>query len=173
MALSDLTANLITEFNWSAERSNGAVFATSVFRDAYRIAQALTFGASPGMVNQMFCDERTITVASLTDDIDLSGVLANVFGETITFREIAGILIYNLSTVIDQVLYVGGKSGNGWTAPFGASSISKDTVLPSGIWTRGSTVDSYPVVAGSSDVLRIQNGGNTSITYDIIIFGVQ
>lgn len=175
MALSGLTANFQALLNWLATRSNGDVFAESEFRDAYNVINAFTFGSGDNEINEIFVDQRTVSLATPTDDLDLAGFLTNVFGDLIAFTTVKAIAIVNLAATSGENLKVGGKSGNGWIAPFGASSSYYDTIYAgSGLWIRTAPLSGFTVTSGSSDVLRVSHNGSLGdITYTVIILGVQ
>jgi len=172
MALSDFSFNQKLILNWIAKHANGADFADTEFQDAQQWLQTFDFGTASEEVNQLYVGDRTVA-SGANDDIDLSGSLTNFVGETVTFSRIKLILIYNPSTLAGEILTLGGGGSNSWIAPFGASSTFKDSVYPSGLWLRTAPLDGFLVTAGSADILRVHNSGTLSVTYPIIIAGLN
>jgi hypothetical protein len=173
MSMADLTANLTAMIDWAASRANGDDFANSVYADRLRDIQSLTFGTASSMVDNIYVATRTVHLATLTDNLDLSGSLLNPFGEVINFSRIKGIMIVNRSEVLNDNLVVGNSGASAWVAPFRASSTEGDTIHCGGVWLRTAPLDGYLVTAGTRDNLRITHAGVSSdITYDIVIIGI-
>lgn len=127
-----------------------------------------TIGTAAGQANQIFQDQRTL--AATSEDLDLSGVLANKLGETITFTKVRTILIRNLATETGKVLSVGGAASNALAGLFGnVNDVIK--IGPGGAFLLDSPVDGIAVTGGTGDLLKIDSGSDT-ITYDITIVGV-
>lgn len=127
-----------------------------------------TLGSTSGMANQVFQDQRTLSATS--EELDLSGVLMNKLGETITFTKIRSILIRNLATQTGRVLSVGGAAANALAGLFAATN-DIIRIGPGGAFLIDSPVDGITVTGGTGDLLKIDAGSNT-ITYDITIVGV-
>ncbi len=173
MSMADLTANLTAMLDWAASRANGDDFNDSVYADRLRDVQSLTFGTASSMVDNIYVDTRSVSLATPTDNLDLSGVLLNPFGEVINFSRVKGIMIVNRSEVKNDNLIVGNSGAHAWIAPFKASSTEGDTIHCSGVWLRTAPLDGYLVTAGTADNLRITHSGISSdITYDIVILGI-
>ncbi len=131
-------------------------------------------GTGPDQINIMYRARRTVTPSTTTDDIDLAGVLTDVFGNTISFTHIKEIVILNRATVSGRDLLIGAAAANAWSQPFNGSATAQDDLWASGIWVRSAPLSGIPVTAGSSDTLRVtHNGGSDDIVYDIIIKGVE
>lgn len=167
-----LTGNLDITTSWAYQNSNDI----SVVKDTKTLkilSQVWSNGTGPNQINFKYHDRRTVTLSTLTDDIDLAGVLADVFGDTITFIHIKEIVILNRATVSGEDLLIGGAAANAWNQPFNGSATAKDDCWASGIWVRSAPLSGIPVTAGSSDTLRVaHNGSVDDIDYDIVIKGV-
>ncbi len=137
----------------------------------YSKSYSLANGTAANQANQIFSDTRTIT-ASGSEDLDLSGSLANAFGTTIAFTKIKAIIISAAAGNTNNVI-VGGNDTAAWAAMFGADT---DTlVLRPGATFCMCVPDStgLAVTATTDDLLTIANsGGTTSVTYEIVIIGV-
>ena len=132
-------------------------------------AQSFTNGAGDDQVNQLWSDTRTLADAA-SEDLDLAGVLADAFGDTITFTYIKGIYIKNKST--DASLKV--LASDAPLPLFAGGTVDEGIVLPAGgrMYVEAPN-DGWAVTGGSADEIRLTHGGEGSSTldYDIIIIG--
>jgi hypothetical protein len=172
MALSSLTGNAKIDLNWLAKWANSG-FEDTKFRDAIQNIQAFAFGTASEQINQIYVSRRTVAPATLTDDLDLSGTLLNPKNETISFSHIKEIFLLNEATVEGDNLVVGGTPAAPWSTPFLASSPREATIYAGGYWHIGAPNRGFTVTAGSGDGLRITHSGVNSITYTIVILGIQ
>jgi hypothetical protein len=133
---------------------------------------SLADGSGADQINQIFSDQRTLT-ASSSEDLDLNGTLANQLGATINFTKIKGIIITAAAGNTNDVI-VGGATTNGFIDFVGAATHTLK-VKPGGLlalMAPGAT--GYGVTAATADLLKIANGGaGSSVTYDIILLGVE
>ena len=133
------------------------------------VALTLADGTAANQVDLAFSDTRT----TATEELDLSGVLTDSFGDTITFARVKGILIKAASANTLDV-YVGGAVANGFITPF-VDATDKVVVKAGGalfFWAPDATA--FAVAAGTGDLLKIAaSDGATPITYDIIIIGAS
>lgn len=131
---------------------------------------ALADGTGTGKANAIWSDTRTIA-ASSSENLDLAGVLADAFGNALTFTKVKAIMVKAAAANTNDV-HVGGAASNGFTAPFAdATDIAK--VKPGGVflwvYPAGATV-----TASTGDILKMANSSSgTGVTYDIIIVGEQ
>lgn len=132
---------------------------------------SLKNGTGGNQANQLFTDTRTLA-ASTSEDLDLSGVLTNPLGASITFTKIKAIIIESSSANANDVI-VGGAPSNGLSTPFGDVS-DKVKVKPGGLFCLiAPDANGYAVTAGTGDLLRVANGGSGStVEYSIIVIGV-
>lgn len=132
-------------------------------------------GTGAHQIKEVFFDRRTSTLASPTDDIDLSGVLKNAFNQTISFTLIRELIIINRAERSGENLLVGGAgiAANAWSAPFEGDQYARWMLKAGGIKVLVDPLVGFAVTAGASDTLRIQHDGVLGdIEYDIIIKGV-
>ena len=167
-----LTGNLDITTGWFYKNADN--FATVAEKERFKIlAQDWTDGTGPNQINVMYRARRCITLSTLTDDIDLAGVLVDIFGNTITFTHIKEILILNTATISGEDLLIGGAASNAWSQPFNGSATAKDDLWAGGIWVRSAPLSGIPITAGSADTLRVTHNGSVGdIDYDIVIKGV-
>ena len=171
MALADFSSNLRAAANWLATHSNGTGFADTEYGDVYQRDLSLGFGTASMLANQIYAATRSVGIGA-NDDIDLAGSLPNFNGETINFTAIKKLIIFNRSSVDGNNLTMGGGPLHTIVAEFGASGGLANLIYPQGVEMKSFPITGFPVVAGTSDVLRIHNSGSTAIDYDIIIIGI-
>ncbi len=137
----------------------------------YSTAAAFSDGAGANQAQKLFTDQRTLA-ASANETLDLSGVLQDVFGATLTFTKIKAILVKAAEGNTNNVV-VGGAASNGWVGPFGATTDTV-SVKPGGtVMFVAPDANGYAVTAGTADQLKVANSGaGTGVTYDIVIVGV-
>jgi hypothetical protein len=132
-------------------------------------SEKFTDGTAANQANRYYSSTRVINAASSVA-LDLAGVLADVFGQTITFTTIKGIRVRADDANTANAL-VGGAASNGWFGCFNdATDIAK--VKPGGMfeWIDPSAAGEA-VTAGTGDQLKIANPGGAAITVRIEIFG--
>ena len=167
-----LTGNLDVTTSWAYENPDD-ISTVKDIKQLKILAQVWASGTGPNQINFKYHARRTVTLATTTDDIDLAGVLLDVFGDTITFVHIKEIVILNRATVSGEDLLIGGAAANAWSQPFNGSATAKDDCWAGGIWVRTAPLSGILVTAGSSDTLRVtHNGSADDIDYDIVIKGV-
>lgn len=127
-----------------------------------------TNGAGANQSDKVFADQRTVN-ASTNDDLDLAGVLADVFGATLTFARIKGMLIASNPNNV-QNFSIG--AGTNPFATWAGGTTPTVTLRPGGLFMLvAPDATGYAVTAGTGDILRIANGAGSAITYDIVLFG--
>jgi hypothetical protein len=140
-----------------------------VFEPRQRTQIDFSNGTGANSFDILWTDTRTLA-ASATEDLDLAGVLTDVFGATVAMAEVGGILITTDSGNTNNVV-VGDA-----TAPvplFGGTNPTI-SVKPGGVFLIAAPNASgqFAVGAGATDDLKIANSGaGTSVTYTITILG--
>jgi len=135
---------------------------------------SLATGTAAGQADLLYQDTNTLT-ASATLDVDLAGVLTTpVGGGVVTFARIKALVVAAAALNTNNVV-VGGAAATQFIGPFGAATHTI-AVRPGEfkvlIACGAADAVGYPVVAGTSDFLRIANGAaGTSVTYDLIVIG--
>lgn len=137
---------------------------------AKRIALALASGTGADQADLVFADTRTLA-ASTSENLDLAGVLADAFGQTLTMVEVVAILVAPAEGNTNDVL-VGGAASNAFAALFGDAT-DKLVVKPGGLALLAAPGNpAYAVTASTGDILKVANSaGGSSVTYDIVIIG--
>jgi len=127
----------------------------------------LSNGTGAGQSDLKYFARRTLGAAS-NETLDLSGVLANQFGTTLTMAKIKAIAISNPSTNNGD-LTIGGAASNAWTAMFTGTLL----VPPGGAIVFGGPGAGKAVTAGTGDQLKVANGGSAPVNYDILIIATS
>jgi hypothetical protein len=130
----------------------------------------LADGTGADQANRIWHDTRTVN-ASSSDDIDLTAVLTDAFGATLTFARIKALLI-RAAAGNGDVLNVGGDAAAlvGWVAD--ASDIVK--VRPGGLLLLAAPdATAYASTATTADILQIANPDDEAATYDIVLIGAS
>lgn len=133
----------------------------------------LESGTGAGKADRVFHDQRTLA-ASASEDLDLAGVLTDVYGAAITFARIKYIAISAASGNTNNIL-VGAASATQWVGLLNTTGVV--TLRPGAtLAAMSGAADAVgmAVTAGTGDLLKIANSaGSTSVTYDIVIVGVS
>jgi hypothetical protein len=156
----------------TGSQSNAIDFTNAIAPLARTYQMLYSTGTGAGSADRIFHDQRTIAISG-TDDLDLAGVLTDVFGATVTFARIKAIVVAAASGNTNNVI-VGGAASNQFLTWVGAATHTV-TVRPGGFLALAATdATSYAVTAGTGDLLRIANSGaGTSVVYDIMLIGAS
>lgn len=137
-------------------------------------AAELANGVAAGQADKIWADTNTLA-ASANVDLDLAGVLLDVFGQAIAFARIKAIILSALAGNTNNVV-LGGAATNTFVGPFGAATHTL-AVRPGAtlaLFAGAGDATGYPVTAGTGDLLRVANGGaGSTVTYDIMIIGAS
>lgn len=135
----------------------------------YAVQFAFHNGSDVNEAERIFADKRTVA-ASTNDDLDLSGTLADVFGSTLAFTKVKGLLIRS-EPANTQDITVGGGT-NPFVSWLGGTTPTV-VIKPGGLLLLVAPDDGgYEVTADTGDILRVSNGAGSEVTYDIVVFGV-
>jgi hypothetical protein len=139
---------------------------------AFTRSLALANGTGANQVDKVWDDIRQIAISG-TDDLDLSGVLVDAFGATLTFARIKGLFVAADAANTNNVV-IGGAAATQWVGPFGAATHTI-AVRPGGFFAIAcSDTTGWPVVGAASDLLRIANSGaGTVVNYSIVVLGAS
>jgi hypothetical protein len=127
-------------------------------------------GSGDNQASDGWTDERTLA-ASASENLDMSGVLANAFGQTLNFAKIKALLVQANANNVNDVL-LGGHATAALASFFGdATDVLR--VKPGGaIALIAPKAAGYPVVATTGDLIKVANSGaGTPVTYKILVIG--
>lgn len=116
--------------------------------------------------NSAWWDTRTLG-GTASEDIDLAGGVADVYGRTLTFTTITSLSVFNTGTTGGPIR-IGGATASGWVGPFGTTA---DFVSVGRGFSYQQASSGWAVTAGSADILRIATTG-VGTNYNIIITGI-
>jgi len=128
-----------------------------------------TTGTGANQIDTLFSDQRTLSTGA-NEDLDLAGALTGLYGTTLTFAAVKGILISS-ATANTTDLTVIEPAANGLTGLFVAASDGIN-IEPGGffMWATPSAAG-LAVTAGTGDLINVANAAGASATYDVVIFG--
>lgn len=139
----------------------------------YLFTDDLADGTGSEQANFVWRDRRTVTLATTTDDIDLSAIVDG-FGNAISTLKIKSLLIVNRATTSGEDILVGGAASGAISSLLNGSQTAQETIKAGGAKAWYAPLDGYTVIPGSEDTLRItHNGSAGDIQYDIIISGTH
>ena len=124
-----------------------------------------TDGAGASAANKLYAATRTLSGSS--EDLDLAGVLADLFGGTLTLVRIKGLYIKNTG---NANIVVGGDATNPWATLLNSTGT---LTLPPGAFILVGTPDAtgWTVTAGTGDILQV--AGTSGQSYEIAILGAS
>lgn len=132
----------------------------------------LTNGTGAGQANILWTDQRTVATAS-NDDLDLSGILIDAIGQTVSAVEIVGIMIVNAPRegAANTTSLTIGAGTNPVTGYLGGTTPTIGPVRPGGfvMFGTGDAGGFGVVTPATGDILRIANSAGASATYQIAI----
>jgi len=135
------------------------------------IAVKLGAGTLAGQADRMWSDERTLA-ASATENLDLAGVLSDIFGAAASFAKVKAIIVVAAAANAGDIV-LGGAASNGFVGPFGAAAHTV-AVRPGGVVLLADAAGGWAVAAGTGDLLKVANGsGSAAGTYKIIVLGTS
>ena len=175
--------SVIADLKLEWEYTNLVDISTVVDGTIYREKQEFADGTADEQANRMFRDRVTLSPASPTADYDLSGVLTDVFGQTLSFTKVRAIAVVNKgepnaghtawtpATGLDVV--VGDAASNPFSTLFDDDADGKIKVPSGGMFAITAPFDGWAVTGGSADVLRLTfEGTGADVDVDLIVIGV-
>ncbi len=154
----------------SAVQSAASDFGSPTFTPQMTAALSLSDGVLVDQANILFMDDGTIA-SGASDAIDLSGVLANAFGATISAVEIVAIFLINKPAAggaNTTNLTIGGGT-NPVVGYLGGTTPTIGPIRPGGFIMLASpdVAGLCAVTAGTGDILTVTNSAGASATYQI------
>jgi hypothetical protein len=126
------------------------------------LAWSIDFAAGSGASQFTTVYAATRTLGGSSEDLDLSGVLADAFGGTISATEVKGWGVVNLGS---HNLTIGGTGGSNWT-----TCLNGTVTLPPGSACAFGTKDAtgWTVTNSSADLLHV--AGTSGDSYQVVFF---
>ena len=132
-----------------------------------------TNGTGSNQADRLYYGERTLAT-STSETLDLAGVLADIYGNTLTFAKVHVIAVKNMNTTAAK-LEIGPNSTNGFgTNGFWAAANDRDIVnINGGVLVLYSPAG-VAVTASTADLLYVNNASAVNaLTYRIAILGTS
>ena len=166
-----MALSAIIKASINATQTRTADFESATSTIAHAFSASPGDGTAAGAADVIFKDSRTLA-ASATEDLDLSGALTNIYGQTAVFADVRYILITADSGNTNNVNLTRPAS-NG--LPIFLAAGDGVAVRPGGVFLFGAIdATAIPVTAGTGDLLTLTNsGGTTPVTYSITIIGAS
>jgi hypothetical protein len=160
--------------SFKASQSGGSnSFGSTYWNGVMSLVQPFSGGTTANKFDQLYMAERSVN-ASSNDDLDLSGVLTDIFGATITSVELVGIVLINApkagSPANVSNLTLGGGS-NPVVGFLGGTTPTVGPIKPGGCFVlmNPDATGLATITAGTGDILRIANGSGGAATYQIAL----
>jgi len=115
----------------------------------------------------LWTDTRTLAT-NTTEDIDLRGALADIFGVGAVFVEVTALLIKSAAANTTNLTI--GNGTNPAQLFFGATTHSI-ILQPGGTMLLTAPKTGWAITAGTADILKVANAAGASATYNIKIMG--
>lgn len=137
------------------------------------VQESITGGTAANQANRMWADERTLSHGA-SENLDLVGVLADAFGDTISLDRIVALLF-----IVDDAqtagILIGGAGSNPVTSMFGAADDVLKLPPDSFVLLSCVSATGFAVTAGTADILKVAHGGEASddVTYKVVILGAD
>ena len=159
-----LSGSIRTFMNWT--RTDAQEIGSVANRQTINTSYTITDGDGPGEADLVFADDRTIPANSL-EEFDLLDLEQVALGVTVpfVFRQLRAIRVINRATASGLRLLVGVDPGRP-TVVYAAE------VGPASEWMSVNHVDAWDVTEANS-VIRIANPTNSSINYQLYLFGTS
>jgi len=134
---------------------------------AYTKYWDVTSGTGANQADVLYSAARTLSTAA-TEDLDLAGALATLFGATITAAKVKAVIIESVAANTTN-LTIGNATSNQFQGFFGA--VTHTIVLKPGeaFAFLSPAAAGLAVTAGTGDLLKVANAAGASATYNIIV----
>jgi hypothetical protein len=161
--------------SFKASQSGGSnAFGSNFWNGAMSLVQGFSDGVAANKFDRLYMAERTVATAT-NDDIDLNGVLTDVFGTTISAVELVGIILINkpkADGAVNTTNLTLGAGTNPATAGFlGGTTPTIGPIKPGGclVLMNPDATGLGTITAATADILRIANSSGASNTYQIAL----
>ena len=172
MATDQTLTNATVTVGIAAKIAKAGDFQDTIQQFSRKLALAFADGTGNGNADILWADSRTL-IADATEDIDLNGVLSDLYGDQVDMLNVKAILIINTdtdSTISVMAAAAAGFAGAGF--PFNAAS-EKQNILPGCFYAVGGNGDGWNCVAATSDKITITEESSAAGAYDIVVLGAS
>lgn len=164
------TSSLVLSVTGS--QSNALALSTGIAALARTYQLQYSTGTGANQADRIYHTQPTVAASGNTT-IDLAGSVTDIFGATVTFARVRGLIVAASSGNTNNVV-VGNAASNGFISWVGAATHTV-IVRPGGFLALGAPdTTAYTVTAGTGDLLLFTNSGaGTSVTFDVIVIGAS
>jgi hypothetical protein len=165
-----VSATGAVQVNLTADLLNPLDIGSGTYAVRYTPSNVFGDGTGANQIKEIFTDTRTLS-ASASENLDLAGVLTDVFGTVLSFVKIKAICITADPGNTNDVI-IGNHATAAALLGFGAAAHTW-AIKPGGMFlTTAPDANGYPVTATTADMIKVLNSaGGTSVTYTICIMG--
>ena len=134
------------------------------------LSDTLASGINKDEADTVFHDIRTLA-KNAAENIDLNGGFNDPLGDSATLTKLKGLVIHNRSTTVGDNLLIGGGATNFklFKDLTGRYELGPDGIMS--MWEP--SLAGKTVTAATADLLRVENQGTGSISYDLIVIGIK
>lgn len=161
MALSAATLTVTL----AASQVGSNAFNNPTWSGTMSLVQTFAAGTGANQFDQLYMAERTIASAS-NDDIDLSGVLTDVFGTTITAVELVGFVVINKAAdgTVNTTNLTIGVGTNPVVGYLGGTTPTIGPIHPGGVVAlmNPDATGLATITPSTGDIFRIANSSGAS-----------
>jgi len=152
--------------------SSSTALATGIAQLNKTYQALLSTGTGAGQADRIYYTQPTVAASGNTT-IDLAGSVVDIFGATVTFARVKGLIVAAASANTNNVI-VGNAATNGFITWVGGATHTV-TVRPGGFLAlMAPDATAYAVTAGTGDLLLFTNSAaGTSVTFDVIVIGAS
>ncbi len=172
MATTDtLTGAITLQADWTL----GAVGDLSTLSETSSLAHivSLLTGVNANEINTLFHDSRSLATTvdeslnldALTQDARYAGSM------DIEFTKIRALLIINTTSTEGEDLVIDSSFANSWLGMVG-NATSKIEIPSGGMYAWVDTLVGGAITAATADIIRVENQGTGTVTYDIVLMGI-
>jgi len=155
----------------SGSHVNGLDLGNAAFPFAASLSLVFASGTGASQADLVFTDTRTLG-ASATEDLDLSGVLTDAYGATITFAKLKACLFFADAANTNEVQVTRPAAATGVTIFLAAGD---GVGFPAGgFLAMGWPGTGRTVTNATADLITITNSaGSTGVTYKVVLIGTS
>jgi hypothetical protein len=156
----------------TGSQSSSLALSTGIAQLARTYQLLFSTGTGANSADRIYHAQPTVAASGNTT-IDLAGSVTDIFGATVTFARVRGLIVAASSANTNNVI-VGNAASNGFITWVGAATHTV-IVRPGGFLALGAPdATAYTVTAGTGDLLLFTNSAaGTSVTFDVIVIGAS
>lgn len=163
-----LTGKILASLSLT-ETKSAVDFATPSFAINQQYVWDIVSGTGVGQSDLLFADQRTLS-AGANEDLDLAGVLASVYGATLTFVKLRALWI-SAAAANPNNITVTRPASNG--VPLFAAASDAIALEPGAGFLYVSKSSGKTVTAATGDLINVLAGAGGNHVYDVFVIGTS